>query len=156
MITQTISICIFGFLVILVTYQVVIRYVFSNPSAWSEQLARYLFVWLVLIASSYIFGRREHMNIGFFIGKFPSNVKTIMEILSEVLICIFMIFVMIYGGYNAVVVSMPKMDTSLPISIGIINSVLVISGVLTLFYSICNIIDLIDKYKKDNNKLKQK
>lgn len=60
-------VCIFivGLMTILITYQVVVRYVFNSPSAVSEILSRYLFVWLILFAGAYVFGLREHMEIAF-------------------------------------------------------------------------------------------
>ena len=49
------SIAIFTVMVLLVTFQVFVRYVLNSPSAFSETLTRYLFVWLVLITSTYAF-----------------------------------------------------------------------------------------------------
>ena len=49
-------ILIVGAMTILVTYQVVARYLFNSPSAVSEVLSRYLFIWLVLFGSAYVFG----------------------------------------------------------------------------------------------------
>ena len=50
-------------MVLLVLWQVVARYLLNNPSSFSEALTRYLFVWLVLITSTYAFGSRDHMYI---------------------------------------------------------------------------------------------
>ncbi len=36
-------------MVIIMVYQVILRYVFSNPNAWSEELARYLFILNVML-----------------------------------------------------------------------------------------------------------
>ena len=48
---------------VLVIYQVVTRYVFSSPSAISESMAQYLFVWMIMFGSAYVFGSREHLTI---------------------------------------------------------------------------------------------
>ena len=42
-----------GFMVLLVFVQVVMRYIFQNSLSWSEELARYLFLWLSWIGASY-------------------------------------------------------------------------------------------------------
>jgi TRAP-type C4-dicarboxylate transport system permease small subunit len=57
------SISIIAVMTVLVTYQVVTRYVFNRPSAVSEVPARYLFVWFTMFGGAYVFGKREHMNI---------------------------------------------------------------------------------------------
>ena len=48
-------ICVFlmSFMTLLVFVQVVMRYVFNNSLSWSEELARYTFIWLIYIGISY-------------------------------------------------------------------------------------------------------
>lgn len=142
-IAETLSIGVIGIMVVLVTWQVITRYVFNNPSAFTEQLARYMFVWLVVINAAYIFGRREHMNIGFVVGKCSPKMQKILGLVSEVIILVFMLAVLVGGGLQAVKLGMPQMDAALPIKMGIVYLALPISGILTTFYTICNIIDLI-------------
>ena len=141
-VTQAMSATIFAVLVVLVTYQVIVRYIFSNPSPWSEQAARYLLVWLILITSSYVFGRREHMNVDFFVGKLPLKINVAIKILTELLIGFFVVFVLIYGGYLAVNVALAASDLAMPwLNMGLVNSVIPISGGLTLIYTLFNILD---------------
>ena len=51
-----------GIMTILVVYQVVTRYVFNAPSAFSEALAQYLFVWMIMFGSAYVYGSKEHLT----------------------------------------------------------------------------------------------
>ena len=140
--TQAMSAAIFAVLVVLVTYQVIVRYIFSNPSPWSEQAARYLLVWLILITSSYVFGRREHMNVDFFVGKLPRKLNLALKILTELLIGFFVVFVLIYGGYLAVNVALAASDLAMPwLNMGLVNSAIPISGILTIIYTLFNILD---------------
>ena len=134
-------ICIFllGFMTILVTYQVVTRYFFNAPSAISEVLAKYLFVWLVMICGAYVFGLREHMNIAFLRDKLPLRTRLTVEIFSEVLIVLFALTVMIVGGYRGALKQMIQLDSALQIPVGIIYAVIPISGVLIVFYFIYNV-----------------
>lgn len=39
-------------MIIVITYQVILRYVFSASNAWSEELARYLFIYDVMVAAA--------------------------------------------------------------------------------------------------------
>lgn len=63
-ITSYASVFIFIMMVLMVTYQVIARYIFSAPSSVTEILTRYAFVWLIIISATYMFGQREHINIG--------------------------------------------------------------------------------------------
>ena len=134
-------ICIFivGLMTVLITYQVVVRYVFNSPSAVSEILSRYLFVWLILFAGAYVFGLREHMEIAFLKNKLPPKLQVIADSISEIAITTFAIGVMIVGGYSATVRQMFQLDSALQIPIGVIYSAIPISGAIIVFYSICNV-----------------
>ena len=133
---------IFAVLVVLVTYQVIVRYIFNNPSPWSEQAARYLLVWLILITSAYVFGKREHMNVDFFVGKLPRKINLCIKIITELLIGFFVVFVLLYGGYLAVNVSRAASDLAMPwLNMGLVNAAIPISGVLTIIYTLFNILD---------------
>ncbi|MGY6773173.1 MULTISPECIES: TRAP transporter small permease [Gallibacterium] len=134
-------ICIFivGLMTVLITYQVVVRYVFNSPSAVSEILSRYLFVWLILFAGAYVFGLREHMEIAFLKNKFPPKLQVVADSISEIVIATFAIGVMIIGGYSATVRQMFQLDSALQIPIGVIYSAIPISGAIIVFYSICNL-----------------
>jgi TRAP-type C4-dicarboxylate transport system permease small subunit len=131
----------------LVTYQVITRYIFNNPSAISEALARYLFVWLTMFGGAYVFGKREHMNLNFIRDQFPPKGKVILEMISEFLIAVFAIMVMIYGGKIYALKQMIQIDPSMQIPMGYIYASLPMAGYLILFYFICNEIELFKKLK---------
>jgi TRAP-type C4-dicarboxylate transport system permease small subunit len=142
------SISIVVVMTVLVTYQVITRYVFNRPSAVSEVLARYLFVWLTMFGGAYVFGKREHMNIAFLREKLPPLGKMIMEVLSEFLIAGFAFMVMFYGGRIYALKQMGSIDPSINISMGYIYLSLPAAGIVILFYAICNIVELAGAYKK--------
>lgn len=151
-IVERACIAIMAILTILVTYQVVTRYVFDSPSAVSEVLSRYMFVWLVLIGSAYVFGLREHMAITYVRDKFSPRVGIIVDILTEWGIAIFAYIVMWQGGYKASVRQMWQLDSALEIPMGIIYAALPIAAVLILIYFVINQIKLIAKFQQHSVK----
>lgn len=94
------SVAIMIIMVLLVTWQVIARYFLSNPSTFSEMLTRYLFVWLVLITATYVFGQRDHMCITALKDKFPPKLKNLADILIEVINIVFSVVVMTIGGFS--------------------------------------------------------
>lgn len=58
-------IALFAFMTLIGTYQIVTRYFFNRPSTVSEELLTYAFTWMALLASAYVFGKRDHMRMGF-------------------------------------------------------------------------------------------
>lgn len=137
-------IVLMSFMTILVTWQVITRYIFNNPSAVTEQLCQYLFIWLVLFGSAYIFGRREHMQINFIKEKLPKKLGAVCDILQETIILIFTFGVLVIGGYLSVIKQMVQFDAALQIPIGVVYSAIPISGVFVLFYSFLNIKKIIN------------
>lgn len=80
--------------VVVVFAQVVTRYVFKSPLAWSEELARYMFIWLVWIGAAYATKMRKNIIIDVVCSKFKGNVKLISEIINFVLFVVLMLFML--------------------------------------------------------------
>ena len=90
-IIEIFCIAIMGIMTLLVTWQVITRYVFNKPSVFTEQVSQYLFVWLVMYGSAYVFGKREHMQISFIRDMAPENIKRIIDVIQEIIISIFVL-----------------------------------------------------------------
>lgn len=123
---------------VLTTYQVVSRYLFNSPSAVSEVLSRYLFIWLVLIGSAYVFGLREHMAISFMRDRLPHRVRLVLEMVGELAITLFALLVLTIGGYTGMMRQMGQLDSALQIPVGVIYTAIPFSGVMILFYCLYN------------------
>ncbi len=138
-------ILIFGIMTILVVYQVVTRYVFQSPSSWSESVVTYGFIWLAMLGGAYVFGKRDHMAMTFVLDKFHGRVKTIIEMINELIIVLFGIGVLLIGGYAGAMKQMTQADSILPITMGVIYIAIPIAGVAMILYFLCNEYDLIKK-----------
>ena len=82
---------------IIIFIQVVCRYVFQNSLTWSEEMARYMFVWLVYFSVSYTARREKHIRIDAAINLYPKKARPYIEILSEVIVLGFAIFIAVTG-----------------------------------------------------------
>ena len=142
-ISEKLSIAIMAVTTALVVWQVVSRYIFHSPVPWSEALAKYMFVWLVLINAAYIFGKREHMNIGFFKDHMPEKLQKPLNIFNEIVVLIFAVGILVIGGWAAMKVGIPQKDAALKISMGYVYAALPLSGIITTIYTICNIADIV-------------
>ena len=141
-----------GLMTILVSYQVILRYFFNSPNAYTEALAKYMFVWMVMYGSAYVFGLREHMNIGFIRDRMPEKVRVMLEMVGEMIIVLFAMGVMIYGGYKQVSDQMIQLEAALQIPMGIIYSAVPISSCFILFYFLYNEMNLIKQWKNIDEK----
>lgn len=109
-----------------------------------------MFVWLVMLASAYVFGKREHMNIPLVMKSFSQKIQVVCGVISETVILIVGLGVQTYGGWLLSMQAMNQADMSLaPLTMGQIYMVLPISGVLTAIYALTNIITIIKRGSND-------
>ena len=82
---------------IIIFIQVIMRYVFQSSLTWSEEMARYMFVWLVYFSVSYTARREKHIRIDAAINLYPKKMRPYIELLSEIIVLGFAIFIAITG-----------------------------------------------------------
>ena len=91
---------LFAALVVTVAWQVFTRQVLSSPSGWSEELAKYLFVWLGLFGAALVFGERGHIAVDVLVRRLPEAGQRAFGMLSHVLVLTFTALVLVYGGIS--------------------------------------------------------
>ena len=138
----TVCIVLFAIMVIVGTYQIVTRFVFNSPSTVSEELLTYTFAWMAMFATAYVFGKRDHMKMTFVVDKLSPEKRKILDIVIEVLIIVFAAAVLIYGGFTIMDLTMTQKTASLGVSMGVIYSVMPVSGILIAVYGVLNIADM--------------
>lgn len=141
-IMRVLNVAVLVILVLLVVWQVITRYLLGEPSVWSEELASYGFAWATMLGATYVFGKREHMNVDVAVERFSPKVQKTLALLSEVLILIFAVTILIYGGIQNTLLTIQQLSSSLPVTMGYLYSIIPISGVFIVLYSILNIYDI--------------
>lgn len=132
-------IALFVLMTVVGTYQIVTRYVFNAPSTVSEELLTFSFTWMALLAASYVFGKRGHMRMAYFAGKVKGRGAFWLQILSECLVFVFSVVVLVFGGISITRLTMTQVTASLGVPMGYVYVILPVSGVISAFYSICNL-----------------
>lgn len=82
---------------VVIIYQVALRYVFSASNAWSEELARYLMVFSVMVASAIALRKNSHLQIDILINRFNPRMKAIFTIASTIAGIVFLCYLFIYS-----------------------------------------------------------
>ncbi len=137
-------------MVILTCWQVLTRYVFQNPSTWSEELVSYLFAWMSLLGASLVTCERGHMNIPIVVEQFSKPVQKGLNCLGELIAFLFSAAILVFGGVQITALAMGQMTSSLGVPIGIFYVVLPLCGILNMIYTVLNMIDIIqDQTEKE-------
>ncbi|WP_022819777.1 TRAP transporter small permease [Fusobacterium russii] len=83
---EIVLVIMFALMVLVIFGQVIMRYVFNNSLSWSEELGKFLFVWISWIGISIGAKRKEHIKITMFVDKCSARNALICEILSEIVV----------------------------------------------------------------------
>ena len=138
----------------LVLYQVFTRYILNNPSAFTEELVRYLLIWTSFIGAAYAFSTRQHMALLLIYEKVGEKEKRNLMILADLLVLLFALFIMTIGGTKLAISARMEYSALLGIPRGLVYSVAPLSGLFIVFIQCINIWeDLAGKVLKEEETL---
>ncbi|MBO8137321.1 MAG: TRAP transporter small permease [Desulfotomaculum sp.] len=83
--------------VILIALQVFMRYVMDASLSWTEELARFLFIWMAYIGISYGVKEKRHIRVDAALLFMPKKVQKVIRIIADVLSIVFCIFIIKQG-----------------------------------------------------------
>lgn len=140
-----ILIILMALMVLDVSWQVITRFIMKNPSSFTEELARFLLIWIGVLGASYAYKTNAHLGIDILTYRLTGVKKKISQITVASLVMLFAIFIMVIGGMRLVQLTftLNQLSAAMEIKMGFIYLVIPLSGILTIFYSIGFIIDAI-------------
>jgi TRAP-type C4-dicarboxylate transport system permease small subunit len=65
-----------------VVAQVFVRYVLELPLPWTDEVARYTFIWSSFLSASVILGRGQHFSIDVVVGRLPRHAVWVIELIG--------------------------------------------------------------------------
>lgn len=140
-ILEALLILIMSVLVIDVLWQVAARYLMSNPSSFTDEIAGFLLIWVGLLGAAYVAGRNEHLAIDILLQKTRESRRRNLELTIYMSVFVFALTVMVIGG-SLLVYSRFLLDVrsaALQLPLGYVYIVLPLSGTLIMYYSIYHI-----------------
>ena len=133
---EFILIMLLSIMVLNVSWQVFSRYVLGNPSSFTDELARYLMIWLGVLGTAYVSGKRLHVAIDILHSQLSlSSQKTMQKVIfSIVILATFLIFII--GGSRLVYLSylLGQKSAALQIPLYLVYVCVPLSGACIIFY----------------------
>lgn len=139
-----------GVAVINVLWQVITRWILADPSSYTEELARYLLIWIGVLGSAYAAGKKMHLAIDLLPNHLEGRGRHILEIVIESMILLFAISVMVVGGVRlmALAFTMGQVSAAMGVPLGYVYIVIPLSGALIAFYSVDSIVGRIQALRQ--------
>jgi TRAP-type C4-dicarboxylate transport system permease small subunit len=119
--------------------------ILSSQSSWTEELARYLMIWVGLLGASLAFESRSHLGVDYFVGKFDPAGRKILKLAALFVVLVFAVGVLMIGGWQLVSRTLAlKQDTpALGIPKGWVYLAVPISGVFTALFTLGHLLDVL-------------
>lgn len=142
-ILANILIIIMSIMVINVLWQVFTRYIMNDPSSFTDELARYLMIWIGILGAAYVSGKNMHVAINVLPEKFSISTQKKITLFVNILIIVFVFSALIIGGLRLVYISymLGQHSPSLQIPLAIVYMVLPLSGILIIYYKFSDILN---------------
>lgn len=137
---RSFCVVLFAALVLLVVWQVFTRLVLNDPSAWSAEAARYVFVWASMIGIAIAVGEKADVVMEFLVEKLPKQLQRAADVLAYLSTLAFVLYVLVFGGIKQSMLAWTQTNPLLPLTQGQLYLALPISGVLLTFYLILHIV----------------
>ena len=137
-IVERVLILILSVMVINVLWEVFTRFFTSTPSSFTDELARYLMIWLGILGAAYVAGKNEHVAIDFFAKKFSEKRQKNIARFITLSVIGFAFFGMLVGGSRLVYITakLEQFSPSLKIPLAVVYGIIPISGLLIIFYKL--------------------
>jgi TRAP-type C4-dicarboxylate transport system permease small subunit len=120
---------VYASLLILGVLQVFFRYVIGFSLSWSEEAARFLFVYLVFMATAIGIRRGTHIGVDLIVQSFPTRLRLAVTLLCSFLVLGFSLL-LAYLGVRISAMTMAQVSAALEIPMGTIYAALAIGGAL--------------------------
>lgn len=132
---------IMGVMVLNVLWQVFTRFVMGTPSSFTDELARYLMIWVGVLGAAYISGKRMHVAIDILPRRLSKAKQRKLKLFVNLIVILFCFAALVIGGLRLVYITyiLDQYSPALQIPVALVYSIIPISGLLIIYYKISDI-----------------
>lgn len=145
---STLCVILGSFLVCCVVWQVFSRYILNQPSTFTDEIARFLFIWTGLIGAAYALGLGKHLAIDLLLSRLDNSPEKqrYLKLFINIISLIFITTIFCYGGFKLVLdtVEGGQISPVIGISMGWVYFSVPLSGIFMAIYLIRDIFENIN------------
>lgn len=139
-------------LVMCVVWQVFSRYVLNQPSTLTDELARFLMIWVGLLGAAYTVGAQRHLSIDLLFMSINKRKQALLSLFINLLIFSFAGSVIVTGGIKLInkTLATVQVSAAMQIPMGYVYIILPLSGAVMMFYALWFIHQNIQQLKQSS------
>ena len=132
-------------LVVDVVWGVFTRYALGQQAKWSEELARFLLVWVALLGGALAFRTKAHLGVDYFVNLLHPDARRLTAVVADLVVLFFAGAVLLLGGASVVreALALEQTTPALGWKMGYVYLALPISGFFVVLYTIDNLVETI-------------
>jgi TRAP-type C4-dicarboxylate transport system permease small subunit len=121
-----------------VLWGVLTRYLLGSQADWSEELARFLLIWIGILGAAYASGQRMHLSIDLLMPRLGETGQRRLFIFINIVIILFALTVMVIGGFRLMYITqvLGQLSAALRIPMYLVYAVMPLSGLLVVYYKV--------------------
>ena len=134
-----------GILVLDVVWGVFTRYIMGEQATWTEELARFVLIWVTLLGGAVAFGTKGHLGVDYFVNQFHCEARKLMSVVVHFIVLFFACSIFIYGGGYIVneALTLEQMTPALGWKMGYVYLAAPISGFFMVLFTLENLYETI-------------
>lgn len=129
-------------MVLNVLWQVISRFLLEAPSSFTDELARFLLIWLGILGAAYVSGRNLHVAIDVLPKRLEKRTQQHLVVVVSLIIILFCLFAMVLGGSRLVYITyaLGQNSPALQVPLAVVYCVIPISGTIIIFYKVTDLL----------------
>ena len=139
---EAVVVVLMAIMVTTVAIQVFFRYVIDDPLSWTEELARYAFVWITFLGAAVAYRRRAHIVVDMMLHVIPIRARAALALAVEGMVTMTLL-ILVREGLRMVETTSNVMATMLQIPMSYIYAAIPVSAVLMLAYQVERLVGVV-------------
>lgn len=141
---QVLTVALFTGMVVLVFAQVYTRFLTNHSLTWSEELSRFLMIWMVFLASYLAFKQKSHIMVDNLVKALPGSWAKAVQVAAN-LAMVFFLVVLLWGAYAVLPTTALQKSPANNIVMAYVYAAIPVSAVLTLLEVMHNLHAILGK-----------
>jgi len=135
------AIIIFSIIFLVVLLQIAFRYFLNSPLVWTEELSRYLFIWISFLGWVFATRNGSHIRISALLDAMPKSIRQALSLINDIFVIVLAV-IMTWQG-----IIMTARSTSVPtitlfFSFALVYAAVPISSIFIILYTVLQLLGI--------------
>lgn len=137
-ILEVLLVVLMAAMVLDVTWQVLTRFLLNDPSSYTEEIARFLLIWIGLMGAAYAYRKHSHLSLDLLIHKLSPQYQLWLVRIIQLVTIAFALSTMVYGGVRLMALTLDPIQVApaTNVAMGHVYSCIPLSGLLICWFAL--------------------